>query len=153
VMMLNLETGERKILLQGHPAGIFNVAFSPDGSLLAAGTTQTATVFIWNTRSGTVHADFKPRFRGGTYGWVQSVAFSHDGKTLAQGSADRTIHLWDVIEKKELTPSFLGHMRDVHGVAFSRDDRQLLSIGGDNTVRLWDVETRREIFTLRECSV
>ncbi|WP_414584769.1 hypothetical protein [Scytonema sp. PCC 10023] len=29
-------------------------------------------------------------------GWVLSVAFSPDSRTLANGSADETIKLWDV---------------------------------------------------------
>jgi WD40 repeat protein len=29
-------------------------------------------------------------------GWVLSVAYSPDGKTLASGSRDNTLKLWDV---------------------------------------------------------
>jgi len=41
-----------------------------------------------------------PRNRMTHDGWVLSVAYSPDGKTLASGSADKTIKLWDVATGK-----------------------------------------------------
>jgi hypothetical protein len=75
---------------------------------------------------------------------VWSVAFSPDGKTLASGSWDRTIKLWDVSGGR-LIRSFEGHGHDVNSVAFSPDVKTLASGSYDNTVRIWDLSSGRPI--------
>jgi serine/threonine protein kinase len=72
---------------------------------------------------------------------VYAVAFSPDGKTLASGSNDRTVKLWD-IETSELRGTLGGHTDGVYSVAFSPDGRSLASGSNDTTVNLWDVETQ-----------
>lgn len=68
--------------------------------------------------------------------WVQSVAFSRDGKWLASASVDRTIRISDVA-----TGALLGTLRSddtINSIAYSGDGKWLASAGNDGSVRLWD---------------
>ncbi|MCC5656033.1 ribosome assembly protein 4 [Nostoc sp. XA010] len=79
--------------------------------------------------------------------WVYSVGFSPDGKTLAFGSEDKTIKLWDVSTGKAIK-TLTGHNSLVNSVGFSPDGKTLASGSDDNTIKLWDVSTGKAIKTL-----
>ena len=55
---------------------------------------------------------------------MYSVAFSPDGKTLASGSGDKTIILWDVASRQPIGQPLTGHSAVVSSVAFSPDTPQ-----------------------------
>jgi WD40 repeat protein len=58
---------------------------------------------------------------------LMSVAFSPDGKTLASGSWDKTVRLWDIATQQQLGESLVGHSDLVYSVAFSPDGKTLAS--------------------------
>ncbi len=78
---------------------------------------------------------------------VYDLSLSPDGKTLATGSLDNTVKLWDM-ETKEYIGTLEGHSNYINAVSFSPDGMRLASCSRDNTVRLWDMETHTEIATL-----
>ena len=70
------------------------MAFSPGGSILAAGAGDDQ-VWLWNNADPAHPARFGQPLTGPA-DWVSSVAFSPDGRTVAAGSFDGTIRLWDL---------------------------------------------------------
>ncbi len=67
---------------------------------------------------------------------VLSAALSPNGKYLASGGEDRSIHIWRV-STGELLRVLRAHTGDVNAVAFSHDGRFIASGGSDQTIKLW----------------
>ena len=75
--------------LSGHTAAILSVAFSPDGTRLASGSSDM-TLKVWDATSGQELLTLKGHTDG-----VHCVAFSRDGQRLISASGDRTVKVWD----------------------------------------------------------
>jgi glycine betaine/proline transport system substrate-binding protein len=75
---------------------------------------------------------------------VYNLVFSPDGTTLASGSADNTIILWDMVLGQRLV-TLEAHTDDVTTVAFSPDGTTLASGSQDQTIILWEVDSGQQI--------
>ena len=127
--------------LEGHWSDVRSVSFSPDGSLLASGSSDD-TIRLWDVKTGNLLHTLT-----GHRGGVLSVSFSPDGSLLASGSWDDTIGLWDV-KTGNLLHTLTGHRGGVTSVSFSPDGSLLASGSSDDTIRLWDVKTGNLLHTL-----
>ncbi len=117
-------------LAADHQERANTVAFSPDGKILAVGT--TAGINFYSTSTW-----LKVGFAG-TNTWVRSLAFSPDGTTIVAGLFDQTVQLWRVSDVK-LLKTFNGHTNWVWSVAFSPDGQSVASASNDGTIRIWQV--------------
>jgi hypothetical protein len=126
-------------VLGGHTAWVNDVAFSPNGQLLATGS-DDKTARLWEVKTG-LQVNIL-RHTGG----VGGVAFSPDGRLLATAGWDKAVRLWEVKTGKQV--GILEHADWVRDVDFSRDGRLLASAGGDKTARLWEVKTGKQVGVL-----
>jgi WD40 repeat protein len=113
-----------------------SLAISPDGKLLAAGDESGKVMIFEFDPFGTLRL-LVPLWAHDQA--VCSLAFSRDGSTLATGSLDRTIKLWN--RSGQVIRTLTGHNRGVLTVAFSSDGKTLATSGYDTTIDLWDWQT------------
>ncbi len=91
VQLWDVATGKLRETLKGHSNAVMAVVFSPDGRTLASGSSDQ-TVRLWNVETRRELMQLDP---GGVElgQWVQSLAFSPDGKQLLAG-AGRGAAFW-----------------------------------------------------------
>jgi WD40 repeat protein/transcriptional regulator with XRE-family HTH domain len=133
----------------GPPGVMQTVAFTPDGSTMAAAGENSA-IRLWNLVRPARPMPLGRPLTGDT-NTVFTAAFSPNGKTLASGSEDKTVRLWNVTNPKKTVPwgpPLKGPTNTVYSVAFSPDGKTLAAGSADGTVRLWDITDPRQPVSL-----
>jgi WD40 repeat protein len=122
-------TGNRTRRLTTGEGSVTSAALAPDGASVLIGETA-AQMRLVDLTNGRVE------LLAGDMGSVISVAWSADGQTLAAGTFDGFIKLWNVRTRREMA-TLRGHISLVTALEFSRDGRHLVSGSFDNTWRIW----------------
>jgi uncharacterized caspase-like protein len=133
------------LVFQGHSDTVLSVAFSPDGTTVASGSSDTTVRFI-----DPLNANAKGAPITGHIGPVSAVRFSPEGEMLAtagSGGDERTVRLWNVGDRGVIG-RLTGHLDSVTDVVFSPDGTMLATASADATVRLWSLSSRRQIASL-----
>jgi WD40 repeat protein len=135
VRIWDVSTGDRRTFSTVSD-WISSVAFSPDGTQIAAGLTLINLSTGSYTRLGN--------------NLVRSWAFSADGRFIASGTSSSypsVCQIWDASTHQSIV-QLVGHSDSVRFVAFFPDGKQIMSASWDGTIRVWDVdllEERREM--------
>jgi WD40 repeat protein len=120
-----------------------SLCFSSDDNMLIAAS-GNAEVRRWDVTDPESPHPLSP-LRGHT-AFVNQIALSPDGKTLASGGWDSTLRLWDPLAGQELM-TLRAHSAVISCLAWSPDGQSLYTGSGDATVRIWRAATEHEIQT------
>ncbi|HRL12662.1 MAG TPA: WD40 repeat domain-containing protein [Aggregatilineales bacterium] len=132
-------SGEIVQAFQVNALQITDVAFSPDGALIAgAGGFPDTTVILLDAATGEAIASLT-----GHSGSATALAFHPDGEILASAGDDGTVRLWDVAGGTQVANLLQEDW--VTDLAFSPDGNLLAVALQDGSVRLWDFAGRAEI--------
>jgi serine/threonine protein kinase/WD40 repeat protein/tetratricopeptide (TPR) repeat protein len=136
IRIWNLSGTGEKLVLAGHDNGVPDVAFSPDGKILASGS-KDRWVKLWDVATGRLQRKL-PRFESS----IQSIAFSPDGRLLATGQfgpAAQPVQIWDLETETPhaFVPSDDELGQSAYGVAFSPDGKYFAACG--NGLTIWRI--------------
>lgn len=114
--------------LDQHPGQLYDLAFSRDGSVLAAGFND-GWIRVFSTYDG--------KMLGILDGVATSLQFSPDGALIAAGLLDGTVRIFELAKGKYEDLNL--HQDEITDLAFTSDGTQLLTSSQDCTVKRWDV--------------
>ncbi len=136
IWLYNLNSDEEPVLLTTDTVNVYNVAFSPDGKMLAGGHGEEL-VQIWDVNTRVCKKTFIAH-----HGQNLRVLFSRDGKTLAS-SGHHEINLWDVATSthKEMSKEYVYFAKRMF---INGDSGTLASVDSSDIIRLLDIVTREE---------
>ena len=135
--------------------GTRDIAFTPDGRRLVAGSGREGTVRVWSIETGAEflvldqHARTHARVRA-----VIGIDVSPDGSRIATAGADGSARIFDAETGRQLVV-IRGQHCVPHGLClvnravFSPDGSKIATTGWDATVRIFDAATGRQLRVLR----
>lgn len=135
IYLKDVTTGEQVAEIPGE---CDDLAFSPDGSLLAFYDFGSGRVVIWDSVTGEQRADL-----GEISLYAESPTFSPDGSLLVAGLTTSAIGVWDA-ETGEIVAQLEGHTSTPNRLRFSADGTLLVSAStllgeNDPVIRVWGV--------------
>lgn len=154
--------------LEGHADRVWAVTWNPVQPILAS-CSGDKSIRLWSYRSSIPYSSSSPpalsspaanvnfalasELTTGHRKTVRSVAWAPSGKTLAAGSFDSTVSIWERVGGEDEDPeggndssewecvtTLEGHESECKSVAYSRDGGLLASCSRDKSVWIWEGE-------------
>jgi len=143
LFLFEATTGKEVFAQRGDTTATIDLAFSPDGRLLAE-VSQGGLVRVRDAQTGRILQSLQAHFFANT---TSRVVFSPDGSRLASGAMGPSVKIWDTGNWQELH-SLDGRGSMVYSLAFSHDNRYLASGAIDKKICVWDATTGNKMFDL-----
>jgi Tol biopolymer transport system component/energy-coupling factor transporter ATP-binding protein EcfA2 len=139
LFIIDVQTGQQRLVYHNPNAQILSVSFSPQGSQLAFGTFEIkekrGLVRIFDLPTAQVVRQLTGHKAG-----VYDVEYSPDGKLLASAGADRRLQMW-VMEHLEDLPVVMDDNNGfVWDIAFSKEGDYLIAACHDSEIRIWPTD-------------
>ncbi len=125
-----------------HSANIWPMAYSPDGTQLASGSSD-GLLRVWSARFGQQEMQFQ-----GHEGRVMGLGWSPDGTRIASSGEDGLVIIWHLQSQTKLK-ELKGHKDWAASAAWSPDAAKIASGGRDGSVRIWNAESGQLLHTLK----
>ncbi len=143
--VVDLKTGTVVQQLLGHSGAILAAATSPDGNVIATGSTDH-TVRLWEAQTGKLRAIFS-LWDGQQSAQAAAISFTSDGKSMVVGGG-KAIWLWD-IEAEKLIKTIPCPSGTITSSAISPDGTKVVAgTASPGTIYLWDLASASLIRTL-----
>jgi len=130
-----------KLLLHMGMGPTQSVAWSPDGTEIATGSTD-GRIRTWDAQNTRQLLTLV-----GHTSHVLSIAWSPNGTKIASGSADNTIKIWNA-QTGAILQTLTGHSDYVETVSWSPDGTKIVSGSDDHTIKIWNARSGLELQTL-----
>ncbi|HVC93561.1 MAG TPA: WD40 repeat domain-containing protein [Pirellulales bacterium] len=153
ILIWNVETGELTMAIDGGPAKLVSLCFTPDGAQLISGGTREVPrekfgkpydaknvwlpeIRFWNVADGEQVRALTPNEPEAGYG---AVALSNDGRTLAAGYEEKLL-IWDLPSAKVARTIAVPKWWGERGLAISPNGK-VVAAPLDNSLGMWDATT------------
>jgi WD40 repeat protein/class 3 adenylate cyclase len=134
-------TGTQRAVIR-QPFPIEGTAISPDGSLVVTSVFDPGILRLWDASTGKLVRTL--RQRQGAF--VDPVEFSDDGRTIAAGFGDGTVHLWDTRGRELAT--IQAATATITAIDFDRSGERIVTASIDGSVKVSNVQTGEAVITL-----
>lgn len=150
IRLFDIATGRISGVLKGLDFPVYDIDFSPDGSLIAAGG-QDGFVQLWKRDDTSDSGWAAYETLDADTARVERVSFALGGKRLAVATADNGVRLFDMSNLSEIDLPDAGDLRDIRLTALTvTPDGQAFATGNaQGDLHLWGAEGGKLVTSLK----